>query len=401
MERLGVYQILGPTNCNDPHIPDYCADYLRQLSQAMGVEVYAAQEEDFMAQDVHVFFIGSGGTAAPFSHVCGCVYGPYVLLTVPAYNSLAASMEILSYLQRNGKQGEIIHGTVEENARRLLAILRAAQARKAIASMRMGAIGEAITLVASCADHATLKQRFGADLVVLEVQELVDEYHKGGYPENEYTRALKASGYDPVEMEKALNVYGAAKRLVEKYGLKAMTLRCFDLLGSIGTTGCLALAILNAEGIPAACEGDTRSMLAMTVLYQLTGQPVFMANPSQLDRHNSEMIFAHCTLPINMPDSYELTTHFESGLGVALAGELAPGPITIFKCDETMERYYVQDAELVASLHRDDLCRTQLHIRLPQGTDYFVTAPISNHHMICRGHWADVVEEFFKQAKSE
>ena len=86
MERLGVYQILGPTNCNDPHIPDYCADYLRQLSQAMGVEVYAAQEEDFVAQDVHVFFIGSGGTAAPFSHVCGCVDGPYVLLTVPAYN---------------------------------------------------------------------------------------------------------------------------------------------------------------------------------------------------------------------------------------------------------------------------------------------------------------------------
>ena len=35
-----------------------------------------------------------------------------------------------------------------------------------------------------------------------------------------------------------------------------MTVRCFDLLGRIGTTGCLALAILNAEGIPAACEGD-------------------------------------------------------------------------------------------------------------------------------------------------
>lgn len=399
MERLGVYQILGPTNCNDPRIPDYCADYLQQLSRAMGMEVYPAEKEDFAAQDVHVFFIGSGGTAAPFSKVYDCVEGPYVLLTVPAYNSLAASMEILSYLQHKGLQGEIIHGTVEENARRLTVILRAARARKAIASMRMGAIGEAITLVASCADHQVLKQRFGADLVVLDVQELVEEYHKGGYPDNAYTRALKASGYNPAEMEKALNVYGAAKRMVEKYGLQAMTLRCFDLLGSIGTTGCLALSILNAEGIPAACEGDTRSMLAMTVLYELTGQPVFMANPSQLDSHKGEMIFAHCTLPLNMPDSYELTTHFESGLGVALSGELAPGPITIFKCDETMEHYYVQDAQLLASLHRSDLCRTQLQIRLPEGTDYFVTAPISNHHMICKGHWADVVNEFFKQSK--
>ncbi len=397
MEKLGVCQILGPTNCNDPHIPEYCADYLAQLGKAMGMEVFAADEETFRQQQIHVFFIGSGGTAEPFSRVCRCVNGPYILLTVPAWNSLAASMEILAYLQRNGEQGEILHGTVEENARRLQVLLRAAKARQNIAGMRMGAIGEAITLVASRADHAMLKNRFGADLLTLEVQELIDEYHKGGYEENAYTRALKQTGYDAEEMEKALNVYGAAKRLVQKYGLQAMTLRCFDLLGSIGTTGCLALAILNAEGIPAACEGDTRSMLAMAVLYQLTGQPVFMANPSQLDRHTSEMIFAHCTLPVNMPDSYQLTTHFESGLGVALSGEMAAGPITIFKCDETMERYYVQDAELVASLRRPDMCRTQLHIRLPEGTDYFVSAPISNHHMICRGHWADVVHEFFKQ----
>ena len=42
-----------------------------------------------------------------------------------------------------------------------------------------------------------------------------------------------------------------------------------------------------------------------------------------------------------------------------------------------------------------DLCRTQMRILLPDGTDYFTTAPISNHHMICKGHWAGLINEFF------
>lgn len=397
MERLGVYQIMGPSNCNDARIPEYCRNYLKELSEKAGMEIYAAGEEDFKGQAPHIFFIASGGTAEPFSRVYQCAEGPYYLLTVPAWNSLAASMEILSFLHEHGEKGEIIHGTVEENAARLRELAAVEEAREHLRTMRMGAIGEAITLVASRADHAVLKERFGCEMVNLDVQELIEEYKKGGYDDNPYVHGIKAKGYDSEEIEKALNVYGAVKRMVERNGLQAVTVRCFDLLGSIGTTGCLALAILNAEGIPAACEGDTRSMIAMTVLHELTHEPVFMANPSYLDPQKREMIFAHCTLPADMPESYELTTHFESGIGVALSGDFKPGPVTIFKCDETMERYYVQNAELVESLHREDMCRTQLMIRLPEGTDYFVQAPISNHHMICKGHWADRVHEFFKK----
>ena len=41
-----------------------------------------------------------------------------------------------------------------------------------------------------------------------------------------------------------------SKRLVEKYELSAVTIKCFDLLNTVHTTGCLALAILNAVGFP-------------------------------------------------------------------------------------------------------------------------------------------------------
>ena len=396
MDRLGVYQILGPSNCNDARIPDYCREYLLDLGREAGMEIYAAEEKEFCGQGPKIFFIGSGGTAEPFSRVYRMAQGPYYLLTVPAWNSLAASMEILSYLQRNGEKGEIIHGSLKDTAARIREICAVHKAKEELRSMRIGAIGEAVTLVASRADHETLKETFGCQLIDLDVEELIREYQIGGYEDNAFVREVKEKAYDPAETEKALNVYGAVKRMISRNQLSAVTVRCFDLLGSIGTTGCIALAILNAEGIPAACEGDTRSLLAMTVLNKLTGQPVFMANPSQLDAENKEMIFAHCTLPLNMPDSYQLTTHFESGIGVALAGDLEPGPITVFKCDET-NRYYAQDAELLESLHRPDLCRTQLRIGLPEGTEYFLKAPISNHQMICKGHWSKRIREFFEK----
>ena len=55
--------------------------------------------------------------------------------------------------------------------------------------------------------------------VLFGLEELVEEFHKGGYPENQYTEDLKKKSYNIEEIEKALNVYGALKRLIEKYDL--------------------------------------------------------------------------------------------------------------------------------------------------------------------------------------
>ena len=396
MKEVGIYPLAGAINAKDPHLIAYCQDYLTSLGKALDLHLVPMEEEAFRAQGIPVFFLASGGIAGAFRDVCHCVKGPYILLTTAGWNSLPASMEILSYLHEQGEEGEILHGEPEEIAPRLRELLRLAEVRRRLARMRLGVIGETLSLAGSRADREALQRRFGAELVMLDINELVEEFHKGGYPENDDTRQLKSRGYDPAEMEKALQVYGAVDRMVQKYQLDAVTVRCFDLLDSIHTTGCLALSILNAQGIPAACEGDTRSLLSMALLHQLTGEPVFMANPSQLDRQKQEMVFAHCTLPLNMPQDYTLTTHFESGIGVALAADFAPGPVTVFKCDET-GRFYAQDAELLESLHRPDLCRTQLRLRLPEGVESFLTHPIANHQMICKGHWAGLLREFFGQ----
>ncbi len=246
-------------------------------------------------------------------------------------------------------------------------------------------------------------------LRVLRVARFAARFHHLGFSIAEETLKLMAELTEQgelahltaervwIETEKALNVYGALKRLIKKYDLNAVTVRCFDLLKAVHTTGCLALAILNAEGIPAACEGDQKSLISMVILNALTGGSGFMANPSCMDPKKKEIIFAHCTLPIDMPDDYNLTTHFESGVGVAVAGNLESQEMTIFKCDETMKRYYAGRATLLETMHRKDLCRTQMKLYLEDGTEYFAKSPISNHHIICKGDWKEVIDQFFEQ----
>ncbi|MDO4565862.1 MAG: hypothetical protein Q4B42_00875 [Oscillospiraceae bacterium] len=400
MDKLKVLFLMGPADCNDPNIPRYSEEFLKELSAECGFEIVCAPLEEVAAQELPVFFIASGGSEQGFKNAYKAVKPPYMLLTTPAYNSLAAAMEILGYLDENEKKGEILHGSLSRIAARLKTLRRAAEAIRRVRGMRLGAIGEPSGLIASDADAAALKRACGMELIDLDLKELVEEYKKGGYPENEYTKALENSGYDINEVKKALNVYGAAKRMVGKYGLQAVTVRCFDLLNLIGTTGCLALAILNAEGIPAACEGDKKSMISMAVAAAVTGGDSFMANPSCMDPDTGEIIFAHCTLPIDMPDSYTLTTHFESGIGVAVSGDLEPCEMTIFKCNGDLSRWYADRAELIETTHRDDLCRTQMRLRLSRGTEYFERSPISNHHMLLRGDWTAELAEFFALLKS-
>ena len=134
----------------------------------------------------------------------------------------------------------------------------------------------------------------------------------------------------------------------------------------------------------------------MAVLGELSGKPVFMANPSRIDTDHNQIIFAHCTLPINMPSDFEIMTHFESQIGVAFRGKLQEGPITVFKCNGLMNKYFVTGGTLLRNLSEFNLCRTQIELKLDKPVTYFLTESIGNHHLIIEGDYSRLVDEFFK-----
>ena len=106
------------------------------------------------------------------------------------------------------------------------------------------------------------------------------------------------------------------------------------------------------------------------------------------------MVLAHCTLPVTMPRSIRLTTHYESDIGVAIAGEIPEGPCTIFKAAGDLSRYFAKRGEITENLHESCLCRTQIKLKLDDFS-YFLTNPINNHHLVCCGDYTDALNEFF------
>ena len=371
--------------------------FIRSLSDTLGEELRKVSLEDYLADEFALLYVASGGSEGYFLEIFDRIRDRHCyILTSGESNSLAASMEILSFLKKHGGSGEILHGDNEQIAARIRALRRAHRARAALRGKNLGCIGRPSDwLIASDYSPGAMMDKLGMGFVSIGIDELLEEIGKNSYPENEYTALFKAQAFDRAEVEKALYVYGAFKRLVEKYDLCGVSVRCFDLLDTVHTTGCLGLSILNAEGIYGGCEGDVPALLSMAVLGELTGEPLFMCNPSRFDTKAGTAVFAHCTIPVTMLKGFCLNTHFESGIGVAVQGEFEEGDCTIFKCEGDLSRFFAKEGKIVSEPWSDMLCRTQVKVALDDFS-YFLTEPINNHHILCRGKHAADAEAFFR-----
>ena len=354
-----------------------------------------ADYASYGTEDLHLIYVRTGGTEGVFQpllpQLLAATDQPFYLLTSGKSNSLAASMEILSFLRARGIPGEILHGSPQYIAGRIRFLEQVERARKSLKGLRLGVVGKPSDwLIASGVDYATVRSRSGIELVDIPMEELLESIE--ACPEDE-TAARIACGaplFDAPQKVKdaapgAHRIWLALRELVLRYGLGGLTLRCFDLLGTVKNTGCLALARLNEEGVVATCEGDIPAMLSMVIGRALTGVSGFQANPSRIDPETGEIVFAHCTIPLNMVTRYAFDTHYESGIGVGIRGHMQEGPVTVFKVAGDFSRHFAEEGTLLRNQSQRDLCRTQVVLRLPD-TDYFLTHPIGNHHIILPGH---------------
>ncbi len=324
---------------------------------------------------------------------------PYVVLIADGLkNSLAASLEILSWMRMNGRHGRVLHGPTSFIMQGIDDYAAAHSAITRLNGKRVGVIGKPSGwLIASNVDYAAMRERWGVEMVDIPIDEVVKGYEAVTADEvqditDEFiSKAVGVKEPSRDEVVKAMRLYRSVKGIVELYRLDAFTLNCFDLIPTTRTTGCVALALLNQEGIPAGCEGDEQTLLTMLAVQAATGEMTFMANPSKiLDNAAHEMVFAHCTIAPAMTDRYIVRDHYESLSGVAVEGIFDPMDMTVVKCGgKGMERCFISKAQLLECTTNPNMCRTQLHLRLDQPLDYFLERSIGNHHVIVRGDHSD------------
>lgn len=372
-------------------------DFLSQLDCAYDFK--GNNYARFGEAGLDLIYVGTGGTEGLFKEMLdGLKVMPrkFYLLTSGVSNSLAASMEILSFLNNNGLKGEIIHGDKEYINTRIKLLEKAQNARDTLVDIKLGVIGRPSDwLISSGVDYNTIKGKFGITLVDISMDEVIEAYNKTAVVDECDLTTLAPNAELKSRVKDAWRLYEALKVIVEKYGLAGFTIRCFDLLSTLHTTGCVALAQFNAQGIIATCEGDIPAMLSMAISQAVSGKAGFQANPARINPTTGEMLFAHCTIPFNMVERFELDTHFESGLGIGIRGYSTPGPITVFKVSGDASRHFAQEGQLIECQCKPNLCRTQQLIKFNDNVaaQYFLNSPIGNHHILVPGHCKQVLDE--------
>ena len=407
---IAIYTLTSPLH-NEAAVKTVTQEFLGSLNIAYSMK--GADYHDYGSSALSLIYVRTGGTEGVFSQLLPQLQRqssePFYLLTSGKSNSLAASMEILSFLRQKGLKGEILHGSPEYIRHRIALIAKVGEARRQLRGARLGIVGQPSDwLISSIVDGDRVRERFGIELVSVPMGDLLLEFHalKSVDVQDEVEKfaahVAPLNAVDAPAIQKSLGnatrLYIALKKIAETNGLQGLTIRCFDLLTAVHNTGCIALARLNSEGYVAGCEGDVPAMLSMMIARSLLGVSGFQANPAHINPQTGEMLFAHCTIPFNMTHRYELDTHFESGIGVGVRGYVNAGPVTIFKASGLLDRFFAAEGILEACQAGGDLCRTQEVIRLatPADTSYFLTNPIGNHHIILPGHVKELLGEMMK-----
>ena len=384
--------------------------YLAALA-AIGGEATEAVESD--AACPLFVFVATGGTEQLVldiraARATRAPDEPVLLIAHPANNSLPASLEVLARLQQDGERGRVFYLTGPDDRdglARIDAAIHDLAVRRTLHAARLGLIGPASDwLVASMPEPAVVREAWGPEIVPIPIAEL--EERIANVPANEIEAAVgllaegAAACIEPgaVDLAAAARVYAAMRQLVTEHELDAVTVRCFDLVLDLKTTGCFALSELTDAGVIAGCESDLVSTVGLLWTHLLLGTTPWMANPSQVDEAANVLVLAHCTVPRGLVENIRLRSHFESGLGVGIQGDLAHGPVTLARIGgKSMERLWLAEGTIIATGDNEDLCRTQAHVQLSRGhVSELLSAPLGNHIIVVAGHHADRLASWWK-----
>ncbi|MBC7340232.1 MAG: hypothetical protein H5U04_10320 [Firmicutes bacterium] len=425
MGELWLVPVYSPLH--DPRrVREVVSGVLAKVSGLPGYTVRLWEPPETSGEGDALFLVVTGGTERRLLAMVEERGGPAILLAHPGQNSLPAALEAVARLRAEGHYAHVVYLGEEGSAalEELERWLRVVAVHRWMHSAHLGLVGAPSEwLVASSPAPALVTCMWGPKVVLIEMEEFlarldeVDPGEVGLVREDFLARATRvredsragtagarevstedvdrATGREvsAEDVRRAAAVYVALRRLVDDYRLDALTVRCFDLLGPAGTTGCLALSRLNDEGVVAGCEGDLPATVTMMLLSRLSGEPVFMGNPVRIDRGRETVWLAHCTVARRLVTSYALRSHFESGVGVAVAGELRNGPVTIARIGgPELDDLLAEAGTLVATGHEADLCRTQAVVRCPAAVSSLLDWPLGNHHVLAYG---DLVREMY------
>ena len=390
MAKINLITIRSFLNIDEPSVKAEIDAFLKEIDPMGALDF----QND--GNGLPIYFVLSGGSESFFQKDYETGKGPYFLLPTGARNSFAASLEILSFLRRRGEKAVLLYDVEKEKiGKKILAYAKAYEAYQALKGMRLGLIGgPSDWLIDSKSDPKKIQKKFGIEMIDIPMEKMMDRVDAHRIGDLKAYEALQKKTKRQDDLRVSFYLYEAISSLCEEYRLNGFSLRCFDLLSAYQNTSCLAFGLLNDRGILASCEGDIPSLLSMAIIHALTGQASFMANPEFLDVQKKQGLYAHCTCPFSMLESYRLMTHFESGLGFGIRGKFKEQEITMAKLDASLDQLLIKKGRIVVNPERDDICRSQILVQFEEDIQDLLDSPFGNHMLFFYGDHRGELEAF-------
>lgn len=193
----------------------------------------------------------------------------------------------------------------------------------------------------------------------------------------------------------AFRLYSLFKELMAEHEAPAFTIK--SCMGTIipmsETTACLALSLLNDEGLMAFCESDFVIIPAGVLLRYITSKPVFLHNSTF--PHQGVVTCAHCTGPRRMDGQHyyatEILTHYESDYGAAPKVEIPIGTEVTFIDPEYSAGRWVGFKGRVKANPFYDVCRSQQDVEIEGHWERLISEARDSHWIMACGNYVKEV----------
>jgi L-fucose isomerase-like protein len=312
----------------------------------------------------------------------------YLLLADFQNNAYAAATEVKAWAGSVQLPVQLVSLNEAQKENLLRSFHTICAAYRSLQGKQAGLIGNVSHwLVASAFPLSLAKERFGINIIHFLWGKLPD--YLSFDPDADFLEVFKNNGNTLLVNE--ARVYGFLQTLIKQNQLSGFTLECFDMVNDRNVTACLALALLNSEGIVAGCEGDLVSLSGMMLVQALTGTIPWMANIASINENN--VLYAHCTAPLNLLAGFDTPTHFETDKSAAVRGTVNMDEVTVFRLNQHLNKAFISEGRIVSQPRHDFACRTQTVIAMPQpATEKLRNKPLGNHHLIIPGNHIILLE---------
>lgn len=342
-----------------------------------------ADHFQFVDDDANILFVLSGGSEYATTKLVE--KGKfYIILSNELDNSNAAALEIKAWMNREGISSVLLSNN-EEMKSYLSSYVEVAEAIESLKGKQLGLIGNVSDwLIASSVEKNLLMSKLGINLKQIDWKSLCS--FEDAETNTAFLREFEYNNEE--EKVNASKIYNILNDCIKKEKLDAITVECFPLVRQKSVTACLALSLFNDQEIPAGCEGDLASIVGMMFAKEISGSIPWMANVAKISEDAT--LFAHCTIGTNLLSNYEVTTHFETGLGTAIQGMYRYNDITVFRFNSELTKAFITRGEVLDRPRYATACRTQIEVKLPQNAiNSLKNNPLGNHHLILHGNQSE------------